>query len=61
MAKKEEVEETTESFDVIETLKEMEIPNYIISGFLYRIKEKNLTFKSEKDLEKAYDKFMKGV
>lgn len=60
MAKKEE-EETTQSFNVIEALQEMEIPNYIISGFLYRIKEKNLTFKSEKDLEKAYDKFMKGV
>lgn len=59
MAKKKE-EEVVE-YDFMETILSMQIPDFLKAGFIYRIKEKNLTFTSEKDVEKAYNKFYKGV
>lgn len=50
-----------EDFDYETSIEEMEIPVWLKKGFLYHINDKKVKFKSEKDLEKEFDKFMKGV
>lgn len=57
--KKEEKETKKESgFDAEQTVLDWEIPVWMKSGFLYYIEINKLTFKSEKDLEKEYTKFL---
>jgi len=56
---KKEKEEST--FDMVEYVQEMEIPVWIKTGFLYHTEVKKLNLKSEKELMKEFDKFMKGV
>lgn len=50
-----------EDFDYIKAIEDMEIPTYLKKGFIYRINEKDIKIKSEKDLEKEFNKFIKGV
>lgn len=50
-----------EVFDYETSILNMNIPSWLQDGFLYHIADKKLEFKSEKDLEKEFDKFMKGV
>ena len=44
-------------YDYTEAIAEMEIAEFIKPGFLYRIEEKNISIKSDKDLEKEFKKF----
>ena len=46
---------------MVEYVQEMEIPVWIKTGFLYHTEVKKLNLKSEKELMKEFDKFMKGV
>ena len=57
MAKKKEDKETKTSFNTEECVMGWDIPVWVKSGFLYYIEINNLTFKSEKELEKEYTKF----
>ena len=49
--------ETKASFNTNEYIEAMDIPVWVKAGFLYYIEINNLTFKSEKELEKEYTKF----
>lgn len=56
MAKKKTEKEP--AFDAEQTILNWEIPVWMKSGFLYYIEINKLTFKSEKELEKEYTKFL---
>lgn len=61
MAKKKKEEKETKnasSFDAEQCVLNWDIPVWMKSGFLYYIEINKLTFKSEKDLEKEYTKFL---
>ena len=55
MAKK----KTETDFDFTESLDTMEVSNMLKAGFGYYVEINNLTFNSEKELEKEFDKFKK--
>ena len=56
--KKKEEKEPKKDFDAETTVLNWDIPVWMKSGFLYYIEINKLTFKSEKDLEKEYTKFL---
>ena len=60
MVKKKEKTDKAPEFNTDEYVQGMDIPVWIKTGFLYHTEVKKLTFKSEKELTKEFEKFMKG-
>lgn len=55
--KTEEEKEPSKGFDYAESLNTMQVSSLLKAGFGYYIEVNNLTFNSEKELEKEFDKF----
>lgn len=56
---KNEETEPSKGFDFTESLDTMEVSNMLKAGFGYYVEINELTFNSEKELEKEFDKFKK--
>lgn len=56
-AKKTETKKTEPAFDWKIALDQLEIPSMLKAGFGYYIESKNLTIKSENDLQRELTKF----
>lgn len=55
--KTEEEKEPTNGFDYTESLNTMQVSSLLKAGFGYYIEVNNLSFNSEKELEKEFNKF----
>ena len=54
---KTEEKEPTKGFDYTESLNTMQVSSLLKAGFGYYIEVNNLSFNSEKELEKEFNKF----